>query len=398
MRFQVRSILRLLVLLALLTLLFVILYNNGLADTKVLSAMVRAPTNCVSKTTRNISNSVNTITFEDVPGTSKADVRLVIATYMRSGSTLVGEFFNIHKQVFYFFEPLWSIQKRYLSGEPVFFFDKDERAPNTNGFFGEDSMSVDIIGTSLNCSFLSIDPRTLTQWTLYRSLAPGSYLRCKEKSPGVFGILRCLPILRRTCMAARVTVVKTIRFSLKQAEKLMKVDPRVKVIHLLRDPRATFSSQAEMGEFPLKDVGNFSKQFCQRILQDLEDAQRMKGMHPGRFLTVRYEDVAWEPVTSATRLLAFAGLHLDEELRQTVWNMTSAGLKDDCCYCTTRNNSRATAAAWRLKRDFDFFSKVDASCVGIYKLLGYLPLATEAHLRNLSVPFYLDSEQVRGLW
>ncbi|PVD35673.1 hypothetical protein C0Q70_02636 [Pomacea canaliculata] len=124
---------------------------------------------------------------------------------MRSGSTFVGELFNIHKEVFYLYEPLWSIQKHYFSGEPVFFFDKDSRVPNTKDFFGEDSMSVDITGAFLNCSFRSIDPRTLTQWTLQKSLTTGSYLRCKANSPGMFGILRCLPILRRTCVNARVT-------------------------------------------------------------------------------------------------------------------------------------------------------------------------------------------------
>lgn len=185
---------------------------------------------------------------------------------------------------------------------------------------------------------------------------------------------------------------------MKQAAVLLKDDPQVKIIHLVRDPRATLRSQTTVGEFKRWEVGNFSREFCQRVLEDLKEAEQLKTLYPGRVFTVRYEDLAMEPIESAETLLSTVGLKMDLSLRQYIWNITSAGLKDGCTICSQRNDSRVTSSSWRWKYEFSSTSVIDVNCKDVYERTGYLLLRTAADLKNLSVPAYVNKMKVPGLW
>ncbi|XP_076455612.1 uncharacterized protein LOC143290183 [Babylonia areolata] len=102
-----------------------------------------------------------------------------------------------------------------------------------------------------------------------------------------------------------------------------------------------------MKTFTTHPLNETSKHFCQRVLADLQQAEKMKTLFPGRVLSIRYEDLAKDPLLMTQKVLAFAGLDMDEELRHYVWSITSAGLPVRCRYCTTRSSSKRTASLWR---------------------------------------------------
>ena len=63
-------------------------------------------------------------------------------------------------------------------------------------------------------------------------------------------------------------MVKTLRFAVKQAEDLLRVDPKVKIIHLVRDPRGVLRSR-EVTRIGLQ-YHVTGEQLCSKVAQDVK--------------------------------------------------------------------------------------------------------------------------------
>ena len=133
------------------------------------------------------------------------------------------------------------------------------------------SLQTDVMKATLGCDFRSmyIQPLML-DWAQNKSESCLPFTRCTQQQPGMLGLVACLPSLRRACSAARAAVVKTTRFSFRQVAPLLRDDPRVKVIHLLRDPRGILRSRqvARMVGSPLVHQTREIQALCSTILQD----------------------------------------------------------------------------------------------------------------------------------
>ncbi|KAK7089270.1 hypothetical protein V1264_024795 [Littorina saxatilis] len=366
-------------------------------DTRVAPGLSRPPST-QRHPLSNTSVLKETADAYDIPEIPNMKVKVIILTYMRSGSSMTGDVFNHHPEVFYVYEPLWSLQRYFTNDNLVFRMSKGPVQTHLNKFYDPDSVTTGHVKAFLDCDFGSLDPSTLIQYHLKNSLTTSAYHQCMTQNSGIVGSIRCLPKMVTPCRKANVTVVKTIRFSMAQAARLVQLDPTVKVVHLIRDPRGTLRSQSRVGEFKPKDIVAASKKLCDRVLNDLKEGEKLKTLHKGRVLTVRYEDIATEPLKFAQKLLHFAGLNMDKTLRQYVWNITSAGLPDNCVICTTRNDSKKTALNWRTKMDFQTTKIVDSSCQEVYRRMGYLPLAKREELLNLTIPSFVDVSNVPGVW
>ena len=51
--------------------------------------------------------------------------KVIILTYMRSGSTFTGSLFNQHPQVFYYYEPLWTFDFYFKNNHTAYFLDEE---------------------------------------------------------------------------------------------------------------------------------------------------------------------------------------------------------------------------------------------------------------------------------
>ena len=65
----------------------------------------------------------------------------------------------------------------------------------------------------------------------------------------------CVPILRSTCSRSSLRAAKAVRAQMMSMDILLAADPDIRVIHLLRDPRAVVSSRRKMGD---SIVGQYS--------------------------------------------------------------------------------------------------------------------------------------------
>nr|KAG5707501.1 hypothetical protein BaRGS_012005 [Batillaria attramentaria] len=88
-----------------------------------------------------------------------------------------------------------------------------------------------------------------------------------------------------------LTVSKAIRLPARSVFSLMRRDPDLKVVYLVRDPRATLLSQrALFGHAPTP------QEFCRMVSDDMAHMLLLQKIFPGRAVTVRYEDVAEDPL------------------------------------------------------------------------------------------------------
>ncbi|XP_076455708.1 carbohydrate sulfotransferase 6-like [Babylonia areolata] len=324
---------------------------------------------------------------------TSAEVKLILLTYMRSGSSFTGDLFNHHPDVFYVYEPLYPVKWFFSRGEPATFLSREPVSPRD---VPTHVLQNHVISSYLNCSLHALYLRALTYFGLTFGQKTRSFHRCLDARPGLAPpvhstILGCLPLLQSSCATSRAVVLKVVRFTMDLVDGFLRNDPKVKVIHLLRDPRATLRSQRAKGMFRKEDIPAVSSRFCRNVLTDARRADRLAAEFPGRVTLARYEDLTDEPIRMSETLFEFVGLRTRDDglLHEYIWNLTSAGLPDNSLSFTQRRNSKETAEVWRRRLDLESSRVIDDNCGAVYRRLGYLPLLTESDLKNVSVPSYV---------
>ena len=208
----------------------------------------------------------------------------------------------------------------------------------------------------------------------------------KKNRTMVTTIQRCLPQPVHDCLNSKRKVVKTIRLSMYNAEKLLNENPNLKVIHLVRDPRGMFASQFKTRLLkPTLFQAQF-KEMCTRMTDDAQVTKRLIKGGNSNVKLLRYEDLASNPVKVVTELYKFIGEPFTEDVLKYVLENTSLNLKDNCMYCTRRGNSTLTANKWRRTINAVFLRMVNHFCGKVYSTYGYKLVESIKVLRNLNIP------------
>ncbi|XP_013421993.1 carbohydrate sulfotransferase 1 [Lingula anatina] len=337
--------------------------------------------------------------------------QVIILTYQRSGSSFTGELFNKNDHAFYLFEPIWGFYKSMEKyGSLTYPNGTTKPAPKHGIEFDETTQIVDDL---LNCRMFNIPLDVTAPYDIvfqifrtdkgkeivvpkdnhdfqaglgrHQRLNDFKYFDCLKSKRGL-GKASCLPLMQEACRTASLKTLKLLRIRMNQVETLMQKNPRLKVIHLVRDPRAALISRRKVGEM----IGNLEMEAnmrCMEILRDYSTRQRLEHVFPNRIMQVRYEDLAEFPTETATAIYEFLGLPFPKSVEKWLFNATqSAGnvTKGIGDYGTVRKNSTATAHAWIQKISPADAFQIDQVCSVIYPLLGYRPYKELQPLRNLT--------------
>ncbi|KAH3728408.1 hypothetical protein DPMN_054364 [Dreissena polymorpha] len=130
----------------------------------------------------------------------------------------------------------------------------------------------------------------------------------------------CLRKARTQCLTPNTIILKVIRMSIEQAITLLPFFPNMKIIHLVRDPRAIINSRQVVGETTKNDfnAANLQLDICSRLEKDLSGTKFLMTFDPSIIKLVQYEDIAEHPVEAAEDLYAFAGLTFDDKIESFV--------------------------------------------------------------------------------
>ena len=107
----------------------------------------------------------------------------------------------------------------------------------------------------------------------------------------------CFVKLENACRRSRAKVTKVLRLSMRLIPRLMSQLPRLKILLLVRDPRAIIYSRLKTDWFPVceKDpygVFENTRSLCKKMNDDILVLNHLKNKYPERLLIHRLEDVA----------------------------------------------------------------------------------------------------------
>ncbi|XP_078055834.1 carbohydrate sulfotransferase 3-like [Mustelus asterias] len=345
-------------------------------------------------------------------GTSRKHLILMATT--RTGSSFVGEFFNQNSNIFYLFEPLWHVERT------VTFEPKGANAVATSIVYRDVVQQLMLCDLYVLENFLLPMPDQHITAFLFRR---GSSKSLCEKPvctpPGLTKrpwserfpcrLRRCgllnMTLAAHACLQKQHVAMKTVRLRQLDFLRPLVEDLRInlKVIQLVRDPRAVLASR--MVAFPGKYEA-WKRWASQGVVPDDEEVGKLRGncenlrnsaqlglSQPAwlkdRFMLMRYEDVALEPMRRAYEMYRFAGIPITPEVKKWIYTNTQTSQGSDNLYSTHKNSSEQFEK-WRLVLPFKIAQVVQTVCEPAMKLFGY-KLAKDAEtLANKSASLLED--------
>lgn len=283
---------------------------------------------------------------------------LVLSSVGRSGSSFLAELLSQRPNSFYSFEPMH-------------YYEKSTRMALSP------RLAWDIVEALSSCRLEEHWLRTTARRGLLRSEA-GAICQTTDAELAV-------SCGGESCRNRSHLLVKTIRMRVSWLpELLLRLGPGLRVVHLVRDPRASFRSSVTYAPSQ-KDHTTY----CPLILEDLFMVDTVKKLFPGAMASVKYEDLCLDAEGVATDLWRFISgdstAALPPSWARYIQVHTAPSKAGRGAYNTWRD-SQKEAEQWRQEIDEDLLLGVEKSCGQVIELLGHNKFHSLANARNWSFP------------
>ncbi|XP_063786631.1 carbohydrate sulfotransferase 1-like [Pseudophryne corroboree] len=389
-------------------LVLIVCTSLGIQYTAIMSIRMTLKPSCTSMTVENrcgqIKDNVTRALCEDV-NSQQARKHILIFATARSGSSFLGQLFNQNTDIFYLFEPLYHVQDMFTTSN-------DQLTIDRRSLLGA---YRDLLHNLYDCDFYSLEnyikpvPKDHLTSSFFRS--GSSNTLCSPPVCNQTGRIeesqctkKCKPLnLTLASLACRYKhlAIKIIRISEINHLRTLVEDPRLnlRIIHLVRDPRAVLTSRIntfvdQYRPFKIwnsigKKPHNVNLELISNICIDYSNSVEIGFSRPtwlkGKYMLVRYEDIAMDPVKKATEIYSFVGLEWKERVSRWIEeNTKKAASSTKFNKFTTIRNSSETAESWRLHLHFNIVQAVQEICNITLSQLGYQVVDSIQQLKNLS--------------
>ncbi|KAF4091696.1 hypothetical protein AMELA_G00039480 [Ameiurus melas] len=343
--------------------------------------------------------------------TAPARRHIHLFSQTRSGSSFAGQLFNQHPDIFYMYEPLYHVQVS------IFNYNKCLGKPTDRFVQG---LYRDLLFNLYTCYFnvlenyIQPEPKDHLTTSFFRQAS--SHALCSppicqegkkeimEGQPDESWCHKKCKILNLTlasmaCHSRSHVAIKTVRIPQVSDLRILTEDPRLdlRIIHLVRDPRAILASRitAFTEQFLAWKIWNATDKqphhvdltqitrTCQDMVYSVDIGLKKPAWLQGRYLLVRYEDLAINPEGKAKEIYKFLDLDMDNKVITWISQNTNATSSRKSRYSTSRD-SKTTPESWRLHLSFDIVKTVQTLCNNTLALLGYKIVHSEVELRNIT--------------
>ncbi|NXP15837.1 CHST4 sulfotransferase, partial [Thinocorus orbignyianus] len=338
----------------------------------------------------------------DVPTEEKPPVHILILSSWRSGSSFTGQLFSQHPDVFYLMEPAWHVWiKLYYSTAKVLQMAARDLV-----------RSVFLCDMSVFDAYMSSERKKsdLFQWETSRALCSPPACDSFSRSD-IISAINCKTMcskypfskVEEACKTYSHIVVKEVRFfNLKVLYPLL-TDPslNLKIIHLVRDPRAVFRSRenavAELkhdtnivvrsqGKRTEMEPYDTMQVICKSQVEMYKaGSQDVPSFLKDRYLLVRYEDIVRDPLAKTAEMYRFAELNFTPELQKWVHNITHGNGQGAHMFIIGSRDALRVSQAWRKTLSFQKIKEVQNVCKDAMDLLGYRLLQSEEEQKDMSL-------------
>ncbi|CAH3168056.1 unnamed protein product [Porites lobata] len=250
---------------------------------------------------------------------------LLIVGQGRSGTSFVSKMMAIGERVFEVYEPL--------------------RFHNLS-----DAQKMEVLQAFLTLKFT---PSALWEKDYYPPfwyLKETSYHieRLKNKACIIFKTkpTRCFPadaladyFIKKSKQKYDSTVVKELTNRLPDGRLLsllplisdLALDADIRILHVVRDPRASINSRIKLRWFPEFNDPSFEEKvryYCKAIIDNIEFRETLNETLKHRYKLILYRQIAARPLDTAREIFKFAGLNLSDSTLEWIKNMTNPGETD----------------------------------------------------------------------
>lgn len=350
-----------------------------------------------------------------VPAPGK--VHVLLLSSWRSGSSFLGQVFSQHPSVFYLMEPGWHVWTTL-------------QRPGARAL----RMAVrDLLRSTFHCDFSTMEAylppqhnvSNLFMWSHSRALC--SPPACSLTPRGHFSnqtacdrqcSVRGLGLAERACHTYSHVVLKEVRFFELESLYPLLQDPGLdlRIVHLVRDPRAVLRSREESSKsftsdsalvLELRNVSAADVQY--HVMQEICRSHvriKERALHTpppfleGRYKLVRYEDLARNPLEEISSIYEFVGLEMTTALQDWIYQVTHGkgkGTKKEAFKITSRN-AVDVSHAWRTMLSHSKVRRVQDVCRGAMSMLGYRTVNNDKEQKKLDIDLLVPREPYQFSW
>ena len=187
-------------------------------------------------------------------------------------------------------------------------------------------------------------------------------------------------------------------------------DVKLKVIHLVRDPRGMVASRLMLyyhthkTVFPHRYYGHLMKavaeEYCSTWLKNIEIGRYVKEIR-NNYMLLRYEDAATNPIAAARKIYSFLGLgrYIPNRIQKWILNNTLQPEPGKFNPYSTQRDSKITAEHWRSKLTYETIKIIENTgrCRELMNAVGYLPVYDRGDLNKTEISF-VDTMPVPGFF
>ncbi|XP_039262089.2 carbohydrate sulfotransferase 1-like [Styela clava] len=369
---------------------------------------------------------------------------VILLSNQRSGSSFVGEFFARFNRGFYLYEPLlpYGTDCDQLNSERLEYLQKISQCDfSTLKSSYRYAYATNHIQSHHECLSAQVcsPPRHKTILQRYSKLCQNfsNHSISQAKPPivetikrGPCGLPLNLTIWSSLCHSADIVALKVLRICTVPSlegivETLTNYGNEVYVIELVRDPRGIINSALNL-ELRKPGVDKRLNRICGRFRNNFEFVERERGdkfstslISEGRYLRIRYEDIATDPVKGAEKMYKFLNMDLPSEVREWI-QMSTASPSEKIeelqaeldnkeltleelmnskkklsqmkkeqrnPYGTVRDSSHVVVK-WRKMLNMDIIAQIQKKCGSIMTKLGYKLINSIEERNDLSNQLY----------
>ncbi|XP_077991561.1 carbohydrate sulfotransferase 4-like [Glandiceps talaboti] len=309
--------------------------------------------------------NVNNNTRLQLQNHAAESIRVLIHARMRTGSSVTGTLLNNHPDFYYVYEPGHMLVE-------------DKRL----NLYGDSFQNLESIRPDLVKFLHSIYTCNFTATKFYtKSLQKHQFMRQNSRALAGGNIPIKEKDLSRICSQRRHIVVKTVRLNNLILASCVLEENRVKIIHIVRDPRGMMLSRRNMQrlskEYKLvkgsivfdKKLKGVIKDYCQWVNENYKSATEGPEWIRNQYFLLRYEDLIDRPMTFVPRMFNFIGLPVDnttvERLQSTDW-------------------WSGHGEAWRTGLTVREVLRVQELCPDVFNKFGYIKISADHELHNMN--------------
>ncbi|CAI5767835.1 carbohydrate sulfotransferase 6-like [Podarcis lilfordi] len=330
---------------------------------------------------------------------------VLILSSWRSGSTFAGQLFSQNPSVFYMMEPAKHVWHRLPWGSPELL----------QGPLRDLLRSVFLCDMGALLAYIE-EPSMVYQlfmWPMSRALCSPPACEAFRRSD-IIGVKECesrcgqtpFEKISEACATYSHVVVKAVRFFQMEALYPLLTDPslHLRVIHLVRDPRAVYASRQAVSLHPddlvignavngtPSTLGVMHRVCRAQAEMYLTALHHMPPALRGRYLLTRYEDLVRDPLEHLAKWYQFTGLTSSHRLESWVYNITHWSTADSdqkpgissVDPLEIQKNAKVASQAWRKHLSFQEVQDVQSICKEAMEVFGYKPAASEEEQRDLT--------------